>query len=110
MGAFTLKVGDRLPVLAVTLLGPDGNPVDLTTATGVTFRMTAEGAAEPTVAAGACTIASATGGRVEYAWAAVDVDTAGNYNGEFVVAWTGGKQQTVPNEGTFRIRILATLE
>lgn len=93
---FNLRKGDRLPLLTATLLDPDGDAVDLTTATGVIFQMRAKHASTLKVSAAASVLSPATAGRVQYAWAAADVDTEGLYEGTFEVTWTGGKTQTVP--------------
>jgi hypothetical protein len=108
MQTFNIKVGDRLPVLAATLLDGDGAPVDLTTATGVTFRMRLQGSVSPLFNS-ACVITGATTGQVEYRWGASDTVTAGTYDGEFVVTWTGGKVQTVPNAGSLLVKISSSL-
>jgi hypothetical protein len=84
---FQGKVGDTAPAIRSTLLRADGTPADLSTALGVTFVMSLEGAAVPKVDAAADIIGDPSDGVVEYAWAAADVDTAAEYLNEWVVEW-----------------------
>jgi hypothetical protein len=96
MTTFNMKKGDRLPKLRATLLGSDGNALDLTGAS-VTFRMRARNGGALKVNASA-TIITAVSGIVEYSWAAADVDTEGYYDAEFAVT-LAGLVQTVPSGG-----------
>jgi hypothetical protein len=106
---FNIKVGDRLPYLAATLLDGDGAPVDLSTALSVALRMRLQTSDTPVFTTN-CVVTSAANGRVEYRWAAGNTATAGDYYGEFVVSWPGPLVQTIPNAGAFRIKISGTLE
>jgi hypothetical protein len=58
---FYIKRGDRGPSLEVTLQNPGGTAIDLTNATGVTFRMTSS-----TPVDAAATIVDAAAGAVRY--------------------------------------------
>lgn len=98
-----LKKGDRLPVLRATLLGTDGAPLDLTTANSVTFKMRKRGSDVVKVSAPA-TVTDAAAGKVQYAWGANDTDTAGQFDGEFIVS-IGGLPMTVPSSGFAQITI-----
>jgi hypothetical protein len=83
-------VGNRNPSITETITTADGTPVDLSSAT-VTFKMRALNSSTLKVNTGA-SIVSAPAGTVRYDWAALDVDTAGQY----LVWWTvtqGGKTQ-----------------
>ncbi len=102
-----MKVGDRLPVLAATLLDVNGSAIDLTGLT-VDFHMRKVGATALT-ATGTCTVVSPTAGTVTYAWAAGDTATAGDYEGEFQINYSGSRTLTVPNQNSFPIVITPAL-
>ena len=94
----TWSVGNRLPPITENIVDENGNAVDLTGASGVTFSMRRVGSlssATPKVNAAAATIVgSPTLGNVRYSWASGDVDTAG----EYLCWWTvtaGGLTQDV---------------
>lgn len=107
MADITLKQHDRLPVLLAALKNPDGSAVNLAGA-AVKFIMKL-----PTTTATkintAATITSASTGGVSYGWAAADTDTAGQYQAEFEVTFSGGLIQTYPNGGYLGVNILADL-
>lgn len=86
---------DLLPVLTVTAAYADGSPVDLSTASSPEFHMRAEGATSTKVNAAATIESPGTAGRLSYAWAGDDTDTAGRYLAEFEVE-LGGKKLTFP--------------
>ena len=79
----TWSVGNRNPPITENIVDENGNAVDLTGASGVTFSMRRVGSlssATPKVNAAAATIVgSPTLGNVRYSWASGDVDTAGEY-------------------------------
>lgn len=94
MASFTIRAGDRLPVITATLQDAAGIPVNLTTATAVKFQMKQPGTPKIDAAA---TITSASAGTVSYAWVLADTDTPGRYRAVFEVTWSDGKKQTFPN-------------
>lgn len=88
------SVGNRNPSITETILNADGTAHDLTGQT-VRFRMRAIGSSVLKVDA-AATVVSAPAGTVRYDWAAIDVDTAGQYLCWWQVTTTaGGNTQDV---------------
>jgi hypothetical protein len=107
MADMTIKQGDRLPKLRATL--QQGTPpaaIDLTTAVAVKFQMRLVSNPATVKGPGACTIVTAASGIVEYAWGASDTDTAGTWEAEFEIEWSGGLKETVPNDGYFTVTIV----
>lgn len=105
---FWIKQNDRLPVLERQLLNSDGSAVDLSSSTGVTFRMTRFGETTPKVEAAAI-ISDPDEGMVQYHWQAGDTDTPGTYESEFEVAFTGFSSLTVPNDGHMPVYVVEEL-
>ncbi len=87
-----------------TLEDENGAAVDVT---GATVRFTMTSALDGTVkiSEAAATIDDAVNGLVSYTWAAGDLDTPGDYFGEFEVTFSGGDVQTFPNDGHLKIRV-----
>jgi len=105
---FTLKAHDRLPSIQA-ILSSGTTPVDLTGATGVKFIMKATQGNAVKVNATA-TIVTPASGVVRYDWLSADTDTAGSYQAEWQVTWTGGKTQTFPTTTYHTVDILADLD
>jgi hypothetical protein len=102
-----VKRNDTQPVLERTLLDVDDAPVNLTGAT-VKFIMRKPGASTAKVSA-AATVVTPLAGEVSYQWTGTDTDTAGTYNGEFEVTFSGGAKQTFPNDGHLKIEVVEDL-
>jgi len=103
--AFVTKTGDTTPI-SVNCRDKFGF-VDLTDATVVFNMKTPAGVVK--VARGACNVLSPTVGYVQYAFELVDVDTVGNYRGEFEVTFDSGKITTFPSGDYIPIKILVDL-
>jgi len=107
--AFRIKTNDTSPKLAVTLEDASGNAIDITGAFGVRFHMKAFGATSLKVDA-PMTVASASGGIVQYSWVGADTNTAGTYYGEVEVTYADNTVETFPNNGYFTIIIKEDLD
>lgn len=107
MADFNIKVGDRLPALPLTLIGADGEPLNITDATSVRVRMWIPhrpGARAYVVDAVPVTVDAATGS-LRYDWAAGDTDVCGEYAVDVLVTWSGGRRQTFPTQGWVTVEI-----
>ena len=104
-----MKKGDLLPDVTTQLIGPDGNPLNLTGVTSVTFLVrTVSG--RLLVNRAASIVEPATDGRVRHAWVAGDTDTIGTHNVEWRVVYPGAKPMTIPSRGYDQIEISARLD
>jgi len=103
---FVLKKGDLLPVIIRTLKDAAGAAVDLT-GTTCKFIMRRVGASAPKVNTAAVVDPDQVNnkGKVSYTWVGTDTDTAGVYEAEWQVTFSGGKAETFPNDGYLVIRI-----
>lgn len=98
---FSLKKGDTSPSIIYNL-----TPTS-TVLTGATVRFNMR-AANGTVKINraAAVIVTATGTpTVQYNWQAADTDTAGFYDAEFEVTYSGGAIETFPNADFIRVSI-----
>ena len=101
---FYVKQNDTVPPLEVFLKDAYGAPVNVTGAT-IKFSMRVKPAGAVKVNAATADIVTAGAGRVKYAWAATNTDTADTYEGEFQVTFSNGGVQTFPNDGHIAIVI-----
>lgn len=94
---FYIKSGDTGRSLKARLTGGDGVPQDLTGLdNAVRFRMRENRVGGALKVDRLATIVDALRGRVQYDWQAADVDTPGEYRGEFVVTIAPGQEITFP--------------
>lgn len=92
---FELKSGDTNATLSYQILGRDGNPVDLSSVTSVTFSMDApDGTA--VVQDAAATTETAAEGRVSYQFQSGDTATVGEHTAEFAVNFSDGTTGIYP--------------
>jgi hypothetical protein len=99
MSDFTMKVGDTLPELLVTLKDGAGSAIDVSGSSSITFRMRKSDAAVGVYAVNRAAEFNTSGsdGKVKIALTADETAIAGVFQGEFVIDWGGGDQQTVPS-------------
>ena len=108
MPDYWIKANDRAPSIQATL-SVGGTPVDLSASgTAVKFIMAPSPGGTPTVNATAV-IVDATHGIVRYDWAAGDTVKPGNYEAEWQITWSDGREQTFPTLGYHAIDIVADL-
>ena len=101
---FCIKQNDTRPIIQATLTG-----IDLTGATA-RFLMRLRGDKSSKVATTATISDNGPPGVVRYNWASGDTDTAGIYEGEFEITFSGGLIETYPNGEYIRITILEDAE
>jgi hypothetical protein len=106
MSDFTLKKGDRLPVLRSNLSDSNGY-VNISGATVSFVYQGRKRGSQPTT--GSATILSGPSGLVEYNWASGDVTTPGMYYGEWRVIMPNEKQISFPNDGFIVFEIVDNL-
>ncbi len=100
---FSIKQSETLPYLNDALTYSDGSVVNLTGAT-VKFIMRSLTATLPTINT-TCTVVSATGGTVRYAFSTTDTATAGRFQAIWQVTFAGGQLMSWPTIGSLDISI-----
>lgn len=109
---FSIRQNDLLDPIRSILKDANGAVVDLTTAMGVKFQMSAfsGGVVGASKVNAAATIDSpATAGAVRYNWAEGDTDTAGDFVATWQVTWPSGKPQTFPTVTNLTVLIIPDL-
>jgi hypothetical protein len=101
-GTFKIKRFDRLPPLDVQLVS-DVGPVNLTSASSVTFLM--RDVDKNVVINAPMTVLDPATGTVRYLWNLGDTAEIGSYKAEIEVLWAEGKPQTFPASSYFRVKI-----
>ncbi len=104
MADYTIKQNDTSKKIEATLKDVAGVAVNLTGAT-VVFSMWLKRSRTLKVDEASATIVVAASGTVEYQWVAADTDTAGDYEGEFEVTFSGGLIETFPNDRNIQIAV-----
>lgn len=101
---FSIKTGDLEPPIECQLFDGAGVAADLTAAVAVRFLV-----AGITLAGTASFIDKATG-KVRYTWSGSDTATAGRYNAEWEIEWSGGRKQTFPSAQYIKLVIWEDLD
>lgn len=111
MTDFYIKKGDTLPKLALVLKDAADDPIDVSTADSVTFRMRKVNSGQPAgvykVNAEMDLTTDGTDGAVELAFTALQTDDPGIYKGEVLIDWGGGDVQTIPNDSFINVNVLS---
>jgi hypothetical protein len=114
--AFSIKQHDNRPIYVADLVDnadTTPTPINLSTATSVTFKMRTAGAADtnaPTVSRAAQIGTPSSAGRVRHNWTTADTAAIGEYEVEFEILWNDGGVETVPNDGYATINIVEDLD
>jgi len=90
---FKIGQGVTEPVLQGTLRRENDTSYDISTATAV-FRMWRADTREVVIDDAAAVIVSTT--QLKYVWQAGDTDTAGDYEGVFIITYAGGGTEVAP--------------
>lgn len=107
---FEIKRGDTSPFIETVLYDGDGEPIDLTNAATVTFKMVAcdHPRAVKLNRVPADFTASAAG-EVWYEWQTGDTDTVGKYNVDWQVTFPLGLIMTIPSKGFDIVEVTPSL-
>lgn len=112
MADFEMKRGDQSPTIRYQLQDDQGDPVDVTGFSDVRFLMRPRTGSTLTVDAdtnSGVTVTDAANGIVQYEWDAADTDTAGSFQAEWEVTFSGGDKETFPNTDYIDIYIESDL-
>lgn len=102
---FYIKVGNTGPDLQVQFQDEDGNSVDITGNSALTFSMRDKRTGTVAVDGENATPVTEATGIVKYVWDAADTATAGEYEGEFLCTLASGQIISFPNKGYISILI-----
>lgn len=104
MATFHIKEDDESPTLQTTLKNSAGTAVNLT-GSSIVMNMKRVGATSRTINGQAVTQDDAANGVISYQFSDTETAVHGVYRAEFVVTYSGGRQETFPNEGYTIIQI-----
>lgn len=102
MADFIIKRNDTVPTLQLVCERPAGTPKDLT---GASARFHLKNSAGTVIVDQPAAITDAVNGVVEYAWAPTDTATAGYFQFEVEVTYSGGEIETFPQEGNLVLKV-----
>lgn len=105
---FHIKKGDTQPAIKHQLQDDTGTAVDISGGS-VRFHLKKVGASSLKVDA-AATIDDGANGKVSYSWSSGDTDTAGSYEAEWEVTYSGGGIETFPNDEDIPVKIEEDLD
>lgn len=100
-----MRQNDRLPTIQAIAFDEDVR-VDLTVFASIVFRMVA---ADGTVKIAGAAATGNANGELEYAWAAGDTDTVGEYVAVFKATDGSGKVQTFPTRTNLAVVVTAAI-
>ena len=107
MADYTVKRNDTAKTMPATLKDVDDVVVNLTDATIVwSMRGKSDRVLKVDQKSASIVNSPGTDGKVEYTWAAADVDLSGEFEGEWQVTFSGGKIQTYPNDRHAQVRVV----
>lgn len=112
MSDFSVRAGDRQPLLVATLKNEDGTPIDLTNATSAKLWMRRRDSIAMAIEDAAMAILTPkTDGRAQYAWVGGDTQVAdiGGYWAVVRVVWNDDTPQTFPMPDLLTIDIVPDL-
>jgi hypothetical protein len=99
--------GDIRPTMRAVLKRNEV-PIDLSGASGVSFKLWRSGheAYETAAVSGACAFTTdGVDGDVYYAWAATDLDIYGRFTAVFIVDWGVGENESIPDSGYIEVTV-----
>ena len=106
MADFTIKQGDTLPWLEVTVVPPPGKSPAIPMGSTVAFKMRQKFNPKTTTVTAAGVIDDFDLGKMHYEFnGTTDNSQPGPYEGEFIITKAGGGQLTVPNNGSIEILV-----
>ena len=100
---FYVKSGDTAPAITQALTDANGNVISLASAT-VRFHM--EDASGNVITDAAATILNASTGQVSYQWAAADLVSPGTFYARWIITFTGGTIESVPDAALTPLEII----